>query len=104
MKSALAAVETLVGVEPAVLGIHLEGPFLSPKKWVCTLRALSAAPTANDLATLTTPRQGVTLVTLAPERVPEGFIAKLTTAGVRVALGDSMATYAQTCGRHGRRG
>ena len=32
MKSALAAVESLVGVEPAVLGIHLEGPFLSPEK------------------------------------------------------------------------
>jgi N-acetylglucosamine-6-phosphate deacetylase len=34
---------------------------------------------------------------LAPERVPDGFIAKLTAAGVRVALGHSMATYDQTC-------
>ena len=45
---------------------------------------------------LTEKRQGVTLVTLALERVPEGFIAKLTAGGARVALGHSMATYAQT--------
>ena len=97
MKSALAAVETLIGVEPAVLGIHLEGPFLSPEKMGVHASRAIRGPTASDLATLTTPRQGVTLVTLAPERVPEGFIAKLTAAGVRVALGHSMATYAQTC-------
>jgi N-acetylglucosamine-6-phosphate deacetylase len=36
------------------------------------------------------------LVTLAPERVPEGFIRSLTQKGVRVALGHSMATYEQT--------
>ena len=31
MDAALAAVDSLVGVEPSVLGIHLEGPFLSPE-------------------------------------------------------------------------
>jgi N-acetylglucosamine-6-phosphate deacetylase len=41
-------------------------------------------------------RNCLTLVTLAPEQVPEGFIAQLTGAGVRVSLGHSMATYAQT--------
>jgi N-acetylglucosamine-6-phosphate deacetylase len=39
---------------------------------------------------------GVTLVTLAPERVPQGFIRSLTQKGVCVALGHSMATYQQT--------
>ena len=96
MASALAAVEALVGVEPAVLGIHLEGPFLSPEKpGVHSSRAIRR-PTADDLAMLTAKRQGVTLVTLAPEQVPEGFIAALTAAGVCVALGHSMATFAQT--------
>jgi N-acetylglucosamine-6-phosphate deacetylase len=38
----------------------------------------------------------VTVVTLAPERVPQGFIRELTRAGVRVCLGHSMTTYAET--------
>lgn len=95
MKAAIAATEALVGVEPGVLGIHLEGPFLSPDKaGVHDVRVIRR-PTSDDLALLTAKRCGVTLVTLAPERVPEGFIAQLTAAGVRVALGHSMATHAQ---------
>ena len=35
------------------------------------------------------------VVTLAPERVPAGFIKQLTAAGIRVSLGHSMATYDQ---------
>jgi N-acetylglucosamine-6-phosphate deacetylase len=54
------------------------------------------APTPQDLEFLTKPRVGATLVTLAPERVPSGFIATLTKARVRIALGHSMATYAET--------
>jgi len=96
MRSALAAVEALVGTEPGVLGIHLEGPFLSPEKAGVHNRAALRRPTADDLALITARRRGVTLVTLAPEQVPEDFVGKLTGAGVRVALGHSMATYAQT--------
>ncbi|MFZ0721400.1 MAG: N-acetylglucosamine-6-phosphate deacetylase, partial [Xanthobacteraceae bacterium] len=96
MKAALAAVDALLGAESAVLGIHLEGPFLSPeKRGVHDARALRR-PSADDIAMLAAPRQGVTLVTLAPEQVPTRTIAKLAGAGVRVALGHSGATYAQT--------
>jgi N-acetylglucosamine-6-phosphate deacetylase len=96
MKTAIAATEALVRSESAVLGIHLEGPFLSPSKvGVHDPRAIRL-PTEDDLATITTARHGVTLLTLAPEVVPERFIAKLVAAGVRVSLGHSMATYAQT--------
>jgi N-acetylglucosamine-6-phosphate deacetylase len=35
----------------------------------------------------------VTLVTLAPERMPDGFVRRLGEAGLRVSLGHSMATY-----------
>jgi N-acetylglucosamine-6-phosphate deacetylase len=53
-------------------------------------------PTDKDLAMLTVRRNGATLVTLAPEVVPEQFIIDLVARGVRVSLGHSMATYAQT--------
>ena len=96
MAAACKAVESLVGIEPGILGIHLEGPFLSPEKpGVHDPRALRR-PSAEDLALLTAPRGGVMLVTLAPERVSLEFIAALAAAGVRVSLGHSIATYAQT--------
>ncbi|MFL5045013.1 MAG: N-acetylglucosamine-6-phosphate deacetylase [Xanthobacteraceae bacterium] len=96
MRAALAAVDAIIGREPGVLGIHLEGPFLSPEKpGVHNVRVLRE-PTREDAALLTAPHQGVTLVTLAPEQVPAGLIAELVGAGVRVSLGHSMATYAQT--------
>lgn len=91
--NAIAAVAALVDRDPSVLGIHLEGPFLSPEKpGVHDPRALRA-PTGEDVRTLTRPRKGAMLVTLAPERVPAGFIRQLTAAGIRVSLGHSMATY-----------
>jgi N-acetylglucosamine-6-phosphate deacetylase len=96
MKAAVAAVGALCGVEPGVLGIHLEGPFLSPQKsGVHEVRYLRK-PVPEDLDLIASRRPGVTLVTLAPEQVPGEFIAKLARAGIRVALGHSMATYAQS--------
>jgi len=96
MVAALAAVKALVNVEPGVLGIHLEGPYLSPHKAGVHDPRMFRLPTAADLAAITAPRGGATLVTLAPEQVPDIFIAKLATAGTRIALGHAMATYAQT--------
>jgi len=96
MIKAIAAVEAAIATEPGVLGIHLEGPFLSPEKVGVHDPRMFRAPNAIDRAALTQSRQGVTLLTLAPEEVPESFIAKLTAAGIVVSLGHSMATYAQT--------
>jgi N-acetylglucosamine-6-phosphate deacetylase len=96
MQAALAAVDELAGIEPAVLGLHLEGPFLSPKKAGVHNPRFFHRPTTEDFARIAAPRRAITLVTLAPEEVGDEFIANLTNAGVRVALGHSMATYAQT--------
>jgi N-acetylglucosamine-6-phosphate deacetylase len=96
MRLALDATSTLIGREPSVLGVHLEGPFLSPERpGVHDLRHIRP-PGPDDLVILTAPRPGALLVTLAPEVVPPGFIAKLVQAGVRVSLGHSMASYRQT--------
>ena len=85
-----------VPASSGVLGIHFEGPFLSPEKPGVHDPAMLRAPTAEDYDLLASPSGRLRLVTLAPEEVQRGFIADLTKAGVRVALGHSMATYAQT--------
>jgi N-acetylglucosamine-6-phosphate deacetylase len=96
MHAALKAVDRAAAANPGILGIHLEGPFLSPDKPGVHDPAMLRAPTAADAGLITAPRSGVVLVTLAPEQVPAGFIASLAAAGVRVALGHSVATYAET--------
>ena len=93
---AFAAVGEAMRADPAVLGLHLEGPFISPEKPGVHHPAFIRQPTPADLDTLTGPRNGALVVTLAPEQVPAGFIRHLAASGVRVCLGHSMATYAQT--------
>jgi N-acetylglucosamine-6-phosphate deacetylase len=96
MRAALDAVRRAAPVNPGVLGIHFEGPFLSPGKPGVHDRALIRRPDEADAKLLCTPQAHCTVVTLAPEEMPPGFIARLAAAGVRVCLGHSMATYAQT--------
>ncbi|MEN3382869.1 MAG: N-acetylglucosamine-6-phosphate deacetylase [Hyphomicrobiales bacterium] len=94
--AAMAAVQAAIDAVPALLGLHLEGPFLSPEKAGVHDPAHIRQPTRTDVTILTAPRRGALLVTLAPEHVPGGFIADLVAADVRVSLGHSMATYQQT--------
>jgi len=93
---ALDATNAVATQEPGILGVHLEGPYLSPDKPGVHDPRQIRQPGPDDLALLTAPRNGMLLVTLAPEMVPAGFIARLVGAGVRVSLGHSMATYRQT--------
>jgi N-acetylglucosamine-6-phosphate deacetylase len=95
-KLAFAAVRTAMRENSAVLGLHLEGPFISPDKPGVHDPAFIRQPTASDLEVLTASREGALVVTLAPEQVPAGFIRELTASGVRVCLGHSMATYGET--------
>jgi N-acetylglucosamine-6-phosphate deacetylase len=95
MREAWNAIES-VAPSSGVLGIHFEGPFLSPEKPGVHDRAMIRTPAVEDYDLLTSPSDRLRLVTLAPEQVRAGLITDLTKAGVRVALGHSMATYAQT--------
>jgi N-acetylglucosamine-6-phosphate deacetylase len=96
MRAACEAIEAVAGVDPSVIGLHYEGPFLSPEKAGVHDRGMLRRAQPGDVGLLAPLRNGVTLVTLAPEQVPGGFIAQLAGAGVRVSLGHSMATYPQT--------
>jgi N-acetylglucosamine-6-phosphate deacetylase len=96
MQAALGAAHRAVASNPGVLGIHLEGPFLSPRRPGVHNPAVFRAPNDADATQLVAARAGVMLVTLAPERAPPGFIARLAGAGIRVSLGHSAATYDET--------
>ena len=96
MTSAADAVRAAMADNPGVLGIHFEGPFLSPEKPGVHDPAMIRLPDAKDEEIVTSLRNGVTLVTLAPETVPAGFIKRLAKSGIRVSLGHSMATFVQT--------
>jgi N-acetylglucosamine-6-phosphate deacetylase len=96
MRAARDAVAAAMMREPGVLGLHYEGPFLSPERAGVHDAKLMRTPEPHHLELLTSLEEGVTLVTLAPERVPRNFLRDLVKEGARVALGHSMATYAET--------
>jgi N-acetylglucosamine-6-phosphate deacetylase len=80
---------------PGVLGIHIEGPFISEeRKGVHDAKKFRRLD-EDALDLLTSLKGGRTLVTLAPERTTPGMICKLSGAGVIVSAGHTNATYAQ---------
>jgi N-acetylglucosamine-6-phosphate deacetylase len=80
------------GPPPGVAGLHLEGPFINPRRAGIHPRAFASSPTADDVAAITAVAAHVpVMVTLAPEIVSPAAIATLVAAGVTVALGHSDA-------------
>jgi len=77
---------------PGVLGIHLEGPFLNPKRKGIHDSTHMRVPSRADLARLSRPTGGRTVITLAPEQVSAGDIDWLTGQGVLVCAGHSEAS------------
>ena len=91
---------------PGLLGIHLEGPFLSPaRKGVHNAEKFRRID-AEAFALLTSLKSAKTLVTLAPEMTTPEMIGNLTDAGVIVAAGHTNATYDEIVAarRHGLTG
>jgi N-acetylglucosamine-6-phosphate deacetylase len=78
---------------PGVLGIHIEGPYLSNERRGVHDSSKLRALDGEAVKLLTTPHGGVTLVTLAPERTTPAIIRALTDAGVIVSAGHTNATY-----------
>ena len=96
-----AGQEVVIAGQPAgfrgarPLGLHVEGPFLNPRKKGAHHPNHLRQPDLNAVADWS-PAAGVRLVTLAPE-LPGALdvIAALSARGVLVSLGHSMATYDQ---------
>lgn len=75
-----------------IQGVHLEGPFLSPDKPGIHDPTAIRAMNDQDIDALTAAKAGVVLLTVAPETLPEGALARLTAAGVRVFAGHTNAS------------
>jgi N-acetylglucosamine-6-phosphate deacetylase len=92
MRAAVAAARSIAGRD-GVLGLHLEGPFISPQRPGVHPPDRIAQPRAGDLEELCElAGAGRSLVTLAPECVPAGFVRTLASSGVRVSIGHSEAS------------
>ena len=94
VKQAIEAVAVAIqdGV-PGVLGIHIEGPFLSPTRKGVHDQAKFRTLDEEGFAILTSLKQGKTLVTLAPEMTTPEMISRLARAGVILAAGHTNASY-----------
>lgn len=95
MRAAISATDdAIVAGVPGVLGVHLEGPFLSrERKGVHAARFLHT-PNAAELQLAQSLQHGKTLLTVAPETVSAPAIRALAAAGVIVAAGHTNADFA----------
>jgi N-acetylglucosamine-6-phosphate deacetylase len=97
MRAAIEAVAAAIeqGV-PGVLGIHLEGPYLSPQRKGIHNAAKFHEPDAADTELVCSLPAGKTLLTLAPEHVSIDTLRTLAARGIVLAAGHTSASYAQT--------
>jgi N-acetylglucosamine-6-phosphate deacetylase len=94
MRSVIAVARSAAG-RNGVLGVHLEGPFISPQRPGVHRLDRIVQPGAGDLEQLSElAGAGRSVVTLAPECVPAGFVMTLASAGVRISIGHSEASAA----------
>jgi len=95
MRTAIAAADlAMAETVPGVLGIHLEGPFISRERKGVHAEKYLHAPDAGELRVAESLQRGKTLLTVAPERVAPEAIRDLVAAGVIVAAGHTNADYA----------
>lgn len=96
MAEGIAAVrEAMDAGEAGILGIHLEGPWLAKARKGTHDAGKFRVPDADELGLACSLGRGVTLVTLAPEQVPDATVRALTGHGVVVAAGHTDADYAR---------
>lgn len=78
---------------PGVLGIHIEGPFLSNARRGIHLESMLQPFEDGFIDILASARNGRTLVTVAPECITPAQVARLARQGIIVSAGHSDASY-----------
>ena len=96
IKTALKVVRNFIKkTKNEVLGLHLEGPFLSLEKKGIHRSEFIRKPDMEMIDLICANADIVTTLTLAPENAPVEVIKKLSNAGIIVSIGHSNATYEQ---------
>ncbi|MGH8026560.1 MAG: N-acetylglucosamine-6-phosphate deacetylase [Pseudoxanthomonas sp.] len=94
MRAAIAATRQAIEENvPGVLGIHLEGPYLAPARKGTHDAGKFRVPSSDEIGLASSLGNGVTLITLAPERVPAESIRALVARGAIVAAGHTAGAY-----------
>lgn len=90
-----AAFRTVAGcTHPAVMGLHMEGPFISQARRGAHATELIRKATAETVQALLAEAAGtIRMMTVAPEECSPGVISLLGERGITVAAGHSKATF-----------
>lgn len=97
MRAAIAAVrEAIAQRVPGILGIHLEGPYLAAARKGTHDSGRFRVPGDEEIALASSLDNGVTMLTLAPECVPDATLRTFAARGVVLCAGHTAATYEQT--------
>jgi len=94
-KAVASVKQAIAAGAPGCLGIHLEGPFLSPERRGAHDADLMRTMTEADVDEILSLGIETLLLTLSPERIAPGLIRRLVQGGAIVSLGHSNATYDQ---------
>jgi N-acetylglucosamine-6-phosphate deacetylase len=92
LAAALAAAGEAARVTPGVLGVHVEGPFIDPRRRGVHLAEFIRPMRDRDCDQLVAAKAGAMVVTLAPSAAGPERIARLAAAGIVVSLGHAEAT------------
>jgi N-acetylglucosamine-6-phosphate deacetylase len=96
MRAAIEATAAAIDANvPGVLGVHLEGPYIAPERRGAHDAAKFRVPDAREIDLVCSLRNGVTVLTLAPDRVAPQLVREFVARGVIVCIGHSAATYEQ---------
>lgn len=98
LDGAIAAVKAARENEPAVLGIHVEGPFLDVERKGAHAARFIREMTMTDVEHVAGADCGAIMLTLAPNKVKPELVAELVERGVLVSLGHAEASFAEVLG------
>jgi N-acetylglucosamine-6-phosphate deacetylase len=102
LKACDSAAEVMAEPDSGVLGIHLEGPFISAARRGIHDLASVRPPQADDVEAMLAASDrlraagGRLLLTLAPETVDDAMLARFAAAGVVVSVGHTAASFERT--------